>query len=174
MKLSDLVNRPVIPIPWDEGDNLPWDNPDFSKRMLKEHLRQDHDAASRRTEKIEKHVAWIHSKLLLGHPTRILDLACGPGLYTNRLAKLGHECVGIDYSPASIAYAVDHANQDNLRSTYILHDIRTAKYGTGFGLVMLIFGEFNIALSGCSCGLQELSFTTGLPLSSLHTIIACE
>ena len=36
---------------------------------------------------------------------RVLDLGCGPGLYTTRLAKLGHTCVGIDFSPASIAYA---------------------------------------------------------------------
>lgn len=33
-----------------------------------------------------------------GNPTRILDLGCGPGLYTSRLARLGHCCVGIDFS----------------------------------------------------------------------------
>jgi SAM-dependent methyltransferase len=112
--------------------------------MLQEHLSQDHDAASRRMQTIEAHVAWIHHHLLEGRPTKVLDLACGPGLYTSRLARRGHECVGIDYSPASIAYATSNARKENLRCRYRLQDIRRARYGSGFGLVMLIFGEFNV------------------------------
>jgi SAM-dependent methyltransferase len=144
MNLLDLISRPSAPAPWAEGDNISWNDPDFSKRMLKEHLRQDHDAASRRSGKIEEQVSWIHHQLLSGHPTRILDLACGPGLYTSRLSEMGHECVGIDYSPASIAYAADQARRENLRCSYLQQDIRTAEYGAGFGLVMLIYGEFNV------------------------------
>ena len=143
MNLLDLINRTRVPAPWSEGAKIPWDDPAFSERMLKEHLSQEHDAASRRFEKIDAHVDWIHHKLLSGQPTRILDLGCGPGLYTSRLARLGHECVGIDFSPASIAYAVETAEGEGLRCTYVHQDIRTAEYGTGFGLVMLIFGEFN-------------------------------
>jgi SAM-dependent methyltransferase len=81
---------------------------------------------------------------LAGHPTKILDLGCGPGLYSSRLAKLGHECVGIDYSPASIAYAVEQAEKQGLSCTYMHQDIRTAEYGHGFGLAMQIFGEINV------------------------------
>lgn len=144
MKLLDIVHRSAVPEPWSEGDNIPWNDPGFSERMLKEHLSQDHDMASRRFEKIDQHVAWIHDQLLSGTPTKILDLGCGPGLYTSRLARLGHKCVGIDYSPASIAYAADKAKEQNLTCTYLHQDIRMAEYGTGFGLVMLIFGEFNV------------------------------
>ena len=144
MNLLDLINRSKVPVPWSEGEKIPWDDPGFSRRMLKEHLSQEHDAASRRFEKIDRHVDWIHRELLDGRPTRVLDLGCGPGLYASRLARLGHECVGIDFSPASIAYAVDVAEKDGLRCTYVREDIRTADYGTGFGLVMLIFGEFNV------------------------------
>jgi len=57
---------------------------------------------------------------------------------------MGHECVGIDYSPASIAYAADQAIGGNLHCRYVHQDIREAEYGTGFGLAMLIYGEFNI------------------------------
>ena len=144
MRLLDLIHRSAIPLPWDEGDNIPWHDAEFSERMLKEHFSQAHDAASRRVEKIEAQVDWIHHELLAGHPTRILDLGCGPGLYTSRLAALGHECLGIDYSPASIAYARDFANKENLDCTYHLQDIRQVQYGSGFGLVMLIFGELNV------------------------------
>ena len=142
--LLDLIRRPATAGPWQEGDNIPWHAPDFSERMLQEHLSQDHDAASRRMETIEAHVDWIHQHLLKGRPTKILDLACGPGLYTSLLAQRGHECVGIDYSPASIAYARRYARNEKLRCSYRLQDIRQARYGTGFGLVMLIFGEFNV------------------------------
>ena len=102
MNLIDLINRTSNPEPWSEGDNIPWNDPGFSQRMLKEHLSQDHDAASRKFERIGQHVHWIHHNALDGKPGKLLDLGCGPGLYANRLAKLGHECIGIDFSPASI------------------------------------------------------------------------
>ncbi len=142
--LLDIISRTLPPTPWQEGDCIPWSDPDFSERMLAEHLSQDHGTASRQAEKIDQQVAWIHSSLLAGQPTRILDLACGPGLYTSRLAKLGHECTGIDYGPASIHHAKGVAGRDGLPCTYQLEDIRTAPYGEGFGLVMLIFGQLNV------------------------------
>ncbi len=144
MNLLDIVSRQSNPAPWSEGDNIPWSDPEFSRRMLREHLTQEHDAASRRFETIDKHVAWIHQQLLSDKPARILDLGCGPGLYSSRLARLGHTCVGIDYSPASIDYAVDTARREQLHCTYLHHDMRTADYGTGYNLVMLIFGELNV------------------------------
>ena len=144
MKLMDIIHRQRVPKPWAEGEKIPWNDPDFSKRMLNEHLSQAHDAASRRFEIIEKHVSWIHHQVLQGKPARVLDLGCGPGLYTNRLAKLGHRCVGIDFSPASIAYAKGQAEAAGLDCTYIYQDIRTADYGDQYGLVMSIFGELNV------------------------------
>jgi len=144
MKLIDLVHRKMPPGPWDEGDNIPWNQPGFSKRMLAEHLSQEHDLASRRSEIIDEHVNWIHNDSLKGKPSKVLDLGCGPGLYTSRLAKLGHECVGIDYSPASIEYAQKAAEAGGLSCTYICEDIRAAEYGQGHDLAMLTYGEFNV------------------------------
>lgn len=144
MPLSDIVFRAMPPEPWVEGDNIPWHDPEFSERMLREHLSQAHDAASRREEIIERHVAWINETLLAGQATSVLDLGCGPGLYASRLARLGHICVGIDYSPASIRYARERATEERSACQYELRDIRTGKYGQAFGLAMLIFGELNV------------------------------
>ena len=144
MKLIDIPTRKSPPEPWAEGDNIPWNEPGFSRRMLREHLTQSHDLASRRSEKIDTHVAWIHRKVLSGSATKILDLGCGPGLYASRLARLGHRCVGIDFSPASIEYARERAVEEALGCEYIHADIRSAEYGSGYGLAMLIFGEFNV------------------------------
>ncbi len=145
MKFEDIILRTETPEPWDEGDKIPWDNPEFSRRMLHEHLSQAHDLASRRASLIDQHVAWIHQSILNSTPGRVLDLGCGPGLYTSRFAALGHECVGIDFSPASIDYAQTHCEQSSgHRCSYRRGDIRSTDYGTGYDLVMLIFGEFNM------------------------------
>jgi SAM-dependent methyltransferase len=144
MHLTDLISRSSPPIPWAEGDNIPWNEPGFSRRMLQEHLSQTHDAASRRYEIIDRQVEWIHSTLLFGQPASILDLGCGPGFYTERLARLGHTCYGIDYSPASIEYAIQTASLENTNCTYICRDIRQAEYPRRLSMVMLIYGEFNV------------------------------
>ena len=97
MNLMDIVNRRPIPQPWAEGEKIPWNEPDFSQRMLREHLSQQHDLASRRFAVIDQHVAWIYRSALQEKPSRVLDLGCGPGLYASRLARLGHTCTGIDF-----------------------------------------------------------------------------
>jgi 2-polyprenyl-3-methyl-5-hydroxy-6-metoxy-1,4-benzoquinol methylase len=129
MNLTDIVRRTAVPEPWAEGEKIPWNDPDFSARMLQEHLSQEHDAASRRFEKIDRHVAWIHTHGLGEKPSAILDLGCGPGLYASRLARRGHTCVGIDFGPASIAYARAQAEREGLACTYRLEDLRTADFG---------------------------------------------
>lgn len=144
MRLIDLVGRTQSPVPWDEGYTIPWNDPGFSERMLAEHLSQEHDMASRRLERVEGAVEWIHGELLGGKRTRILDLGCGPGLYAVRFARLGHECRGIDFGSASVAYAREQAEKEGVDATFAEEDLRTADFGSGYGLVMLIFGEFNV------------------------------
>lgn len=111
--------------------------------MLAEHLSQDHDMASRRMEWIDKQVAWIHGHLLGRQPSSILDLGCGPGFYSYRLAARGHRCCGIDFGPASIEYAQQH-NPDHSQCTFALGDIRHAAFGGPYDLAMIVYGEFNV------------------------------
>ncbi len=142
--LLTIIHRDPAPKPWSEGDKIPWNEPGFSSRMLREHLSQDHDAASRRTATIERHVAFIHEVLLKGKAGRVLDLGCGPGLYSNRLARLGHHCVGIDFSPASIAYARERAQAESLDCVFVEADLRTATFEPGADVALLLFGECNV------------------------------
>jgi 2-polyprenyl-3-methyl-5-hydroxy-6-metoxy-1,4-benzoquinol methylase len=152
MNLFEIILRDPKPEPWAEGDNIPWNEPGFSERMLKEHLNQDHDLASRRMEKIRQHVDWLaqdvleHTGLSGGTQARILDLGCGPGLYCQLLARLGHTCTGIDFSPASIEYALQQAAAEGLSIDYRLDDLRMADYGPDgtYDMVMLIYGELNV------------------------------
>lgn len=144
MNLLDLVRRRSAPEPWAEGEKIPWNDAGFSQRMLREHLAQDHDLASRRRSIIDRHVAWIHQTLLGGQPAAVLDLGCGPGLYAMALARHGHQVMGIDFSPASIAYAKTETAQAGLSCRFVEGNIRSAPFGAGYQLAMLIFGEFNV------------------------------
>ena len=144
MNLSDLIGRTQSPKPWAEADNIPWHEPGFSERMLREHLDQSHDLASRRFEIIDQHVAWIHQELLSGRPSEVLDLGCGPGFYSHRLARLGHRCRGIDYSPASLHHARGIAEEQRLSCEFLEQDLREGDWGAGYDLAMQIYGEFNV------------------------------
>lgn len=73
--------------------------------MLREHLDQRHDHASRRIETVDTHVEWLFETVLAGRPGSVLDLGCGPGLYTGRPAERGCSCLGVDISSASIEQA---------------------------------------------------------------------
>lgn len=122
---------------------LPWDEPGFSARMLREHLDQHHDRASRQRRTIDIHVEWIFQTVLGGRPGGVLDLGCGPGLYTERLAALGCACTGVDISPASIDHARRVADERDLPCSYVLGDIRTVDLGAGHDLAICVFGELN-------------------------------
>ena len=96
MNLLDIVNRTPSPRPWEEGDKIPWNDPNFSRRMLAFHTGQANDAASRRADIIDRHVGWIHNAVLSGRPSRVLDLGCGDG---SLLASLQpSRGVGVDVS----------------------------------------------------------------------------
>lgn len=143
MNLPEIVNRKPNPVPWTEGEKIPWDEPGFSRRMLREHLSQEHDAASRRFEIIDRHVEWIDRELLKGRPSNVLDLGCGPGFYCSRLARRGHACTGIDFGPASIEFALKKDREEKTGCTFIQSDVRACDFSEGRDLVMMIYGEFN-------------------------------
>jgi len=136
-----LEARQQIVSVWSGCHKIPWNEPDFSRRMLAEHLSQSHDLASRRQTLIDEHVRFIHSDILHNTPSSILDLGCGPGFYMQRLANLGHTCRGIDFSPASVEYARNllHCGADTVAEANLLD----CDFGAGYDLVMLLFGEFN-------------------------------
>lgn len=142
MNILDIINRPGLKAEENTGEKIPWNDPEFSQRMLSNHLSQDHDWASRRKNFISRHVAWLASNLKPG--SRILDLACGPGFYTQALAEQGHKCTGVDFSPASIDYARQKALDSGLVINYTLEDIRKYSSDELFDCVIFVFGEFNV------------------------------
>jgi len=137
MRINDIVNRKIPPVPWTEGDSIPWHDEGFSGRILNGYYLRD-------MKNLDRHVVWVHEQLLHGAPGRILDLACGAGIYTAPLARLGHRCTGIDYAPAAVKHAEQQAESGTLSCTYVFADLRTADFGAGHDLVMMVEGQFNV------------------------------
>lgn len=154
-----------------EESKIPWDEPVFSQRMLANHLSQDHDWASRRQGIIEQQVEWIASQLSPG--AHILDLGCGPGFYTQRLAERGFHCTGVDFSPASVNWARQQAQNAGLNIDYVQQDIRAYWPDKSFDFIMITFGELNVfsaadaqaLISRCALWLQP----GGRLLAEVHT-----
>ncbi len=141
MNLRDIVRR-IQPPSATEGSAIPWADPEFSARMLKNHLSQDHDWASRRRDLIERQAKWTMGRLAPG--ARVLDLACGPGFYTQILARRGFPSLGVDISPASVEYARQEAAKEGLPAEYVHSDIlEFTPEPEAFDAVLFIFGEFN-------------------------------
>jgi 2-polyprenyl-3-methyl-5-hydroxy-6-metoxy-1,4-benzoquinol methylase len=134
------------PEPWGQNQGIPWNDPGFSRRILQEHLDPNHDKASRRPVIIDVHTEWIHNDILKGRYANILDIGCGPGLYTSRLASKGHRCTGIDYSPSSIEYARKSADQTNNTCEYYQSDLRSPSdyrfHGPPYDLIICLYAEF--------------------------------
>ncbi len=142
-----IYRRPFHPTPWQHGGNLPWDDPVFSERMLREHLDQAHGAASRIAEERQMQLDWLWEKLELQPGMHICDLTCGPGLYAVELAKRGCAVTGIDFGPAAVAYARDLAQQAGVadRCTFIEQDIRSIELPVaGFDAALFIYGQLGV------------------------------
>jgi SAM-dependent methyltransferase len=136
--LQQIYHRPQPPVPWLHGENLPWNDPAFSARMLREHLEQTHGAASRRLPEIRALVEVMLDWLGLKPGDRLLDVTCGPGLYAAEFARRGIAVTGVDFGPASLRYAREHCA--SLPCEFVQADVR------GFDFAGLSDGPFDAAI----------------------------
>ena len=160
---------------WDQAYKIPWDDPDFSRRMLAEHLSQEHDLASRKREIIQKQVQWIHEHICNNTPAKLLDIGCGPGLYIEQFAALDYDCCGIDFSPASIEHAKSNLGD---KAKLIKGDIRSVDFGDGYKIAMMVYGELNVFSPDECRNILKKTFEAltpgGILLLEAHTFEAVE
>ncbi len=129
------------PVAFDSRYELDWSRPEYSRRLLREHLDQSNDGASRRRHVIESQVHRL-LQLLPAAPARVLDAACGPGLYALPLARAGYDVTGVDVSPAALrhARAASRALPRRLPVRFVRADLRSLELpGPGFDAAVLIY-----------------------------------
>lgn len=119
-----------------------WTNEHTSKKMLEYHLHEKIDAASRNPVFIERSVNWISTKFDIAKGTKIADFGCGPGLYATKLAELGANVTGIDFSENSLTYARRVADQKGLSINYVLGNYLEFKSTDRFDLIIMIMCDY--------------------------------
>lgn len=147
-----LYRRPERPEPWSTGGNLPWNEPAFSERMLREHLDEAHGAASRVASERRLILDWLENQLSLKAGGRVLDVTCGPGLYAVELARRGCAVTGIDFGPAAIAFANQLAGADGVaeRCCFIEADVRAVDLDLlqPFDAALFLYGQLAVFRRG--------------------------
>ncbi|MCG8636622.1 MAG: class I SAM-dependent methyltransferase [Desulfobacterales bacterium] len=154
MNITDIIEANKKPDIYTPGTAIMWTDDHISKQLLDVHLSQDTDLASRKTPAIESTVNWILGRVP-ENPLDILDLGCGPGLYTERLAQRGHRVTGVDFSSGSIAHAKASAREKGLGITYLNRDYLTLDSEERYDLVMMIFTDFGVLAPDDRCSLLK-------------------
>jgi len=139
--LSTILKYSQKPPLFEPGETLFWDDPHISKGMLEAHLNHDHDAASRKHATIDNEVRHLVSSGILKPGDRVLDLGCGPGLYSSWLAENGMKVTGVDISRRSLDYANNYARENGLDIDYRLINFFDIDYSNEFDAVIQTHGE---------------------------------
>ncbi len=147
MNMNRLINYTQKPEIYTKGTAEMWVDDHISRQLLEVHLNPDIDLASRKGPAISKTVDWISEQVCRG-PLDILDLGCGPGLYTQRFAEKGHRVTGMDYSLNSIDYARRSAQERDLAITYRHQNYLTLEEENRYDLVLMIFTDFGVLSPG--------------------------
>ncbi len=138
--LDKLTRRPK-PYEFYTADAL-WTDEHISEQMLKYHLDETVDLASRNHAFIDQSAAWIIERFNIGPEASVCDFGCGPGLYTTRFAKTGADVTGIDFSKRSVQYARDTASKAGLNVEYVLQNYLEFDTQRKFDLITMIFCDF--------------------------------
>lgn len=142
-----IYRRPERPALWEKGGNLPWNDPDFGARMLREHLDESHGAASRTAPERAWQLGWLWDHLGLSESSRVLDLTCGPGLYAVSLAERGCQVTGVDFNLAAIAYARELAAAAGVqdRCAFVETDVRAWAPDLGaYDAALFLYGQLAV------------------------------
>lgn len=141
-KINRTHQKPKV---YEKGDAIMWTDKHISEQLLGYHLNPEVDAASRTSDSINDTIEFI-LKFCHASPMDILDLGCGPGIYSEKLTEKGHNVTGVDFSKNSISYAKAQAVKKGLRINYVCQDYLDLDYESQFDLVILIYTDFGVLL----------------------------
>ncbi|WP_246601562.1 class I SAM-dependent methyltransferase [Enterococcus alishanensis] len=133
-----------VPVFSQSRDSI-WLDPHIAQQMLMAHLDIKGDGATRNLAFVEASLQWLKKKFPVKQFTKVLDLGCGPGIYSQRLAEAGYQVTGIDFSANSIAYAQKKAAEKNLLIDYQVGNYLQTNFSKeNYQLVLLIYCDFGV------------------------------
>ena len=137
-KIIELTKKPKL---FERSDQKFWDDPHISKNMLEIHINPEFDAASRSYEFIGESIDWLIKSVFNDKDQKILDLGCGPGLYSKELAEKGYSVTGVDLSKRSIDYAKKQIQNKELDIEYKVQNFLELDYKEEYDVVLLLYCE---------------------------------
>jgi ubiquinone/menaquinone biosynthesis C-methylase UbiE len=145
MRITDIISKSVKPAIYESGTAAMWSNDHISKQLLNVHLNPDVDLASRCMSTIINTADWILETQESDNKLRILDLGCGPGLYSEIFAQNGHDVTGMDISRTSIEYARESAKNKNLSIRYeVANYLEIEPEAEKYDLIILIYTDLGV------------------------------
>lgn len=138
-RMKQIFERPALYL---KSEAAFWNEEHISQQMLNAHLDPDFEGASRKADFIEKSARWIGELLPSNKYHKLLDLGCGPGLYTERFAKMGYQVTGIDFSERSIDYAKKAAKQQKLDISYYCRNYLNMDLDMNFDMSNMIYCDY--------------------------------
>ena len=144
MNLKNIIAKSQKPALYEKGSAVMWTDEYISKQLLKVHLNEEADLASRKPESIKRTIDWILDRTP-GENLKILDLGCGPGLYDILFAAKGHAVTGVDFSKNSVEYARKEAKRKGLDIKYInANYLELDMEQESFDLVIMIYTDLGV------------------------------
>ncbi|MDZ5723283.1 class I SAM-dependent methyltransferase, partial [Bacillus sp. SXabc123] len=135
-KLLEIAKNPE---PFERGTQEIWLDPDRADFVLKSHFDENIPGGSRESGFIDETVDFINKVAPVEKYKKIIDLGCGPGLYSQNLAMKGYDVVGVDFNKKSIEYAISEAKKRDLSIDYWNEDITNIEIENEFDLALLIY-----------------------------------
>ncbi len=139
-QLEEINSRPR-PFEFYTASEL-WIDEHTAKQMLSFHLDAEIDVSSRKFSFINRSVDWIVAHFDIREGKSVADFGCGPGLYTEQLAKTNAAITGIDFSKNSIEYARNRARNENLNINYVNQNYLEFTSDNKYDLIIMIMCDF--------------------------------
>ncbi|WP_270354443.1 class I SAM-dependent methyltransferase [Bacillus velezensis] len=140
-KLLELAKNPE---PFEEGTQEVWLDPDRAELVLKSHFDENIPGGSKGSSFVDETVDFITKIAPVECNNKIIDLGCGPGLYSQNLALKGYNVTGVDYNKKSIDYAISEADKMNLQIDYKIEDITNLEIESEFDVALLIYQIYGV------------------------------
>ena len=125
---------------YEKSNTSIWSEPHIRKQLLAAHLNTETDAASRKLDTVTATIDWI----LQPHETsgKLIDLGCGPGLYTCEFAAHGWDVLGIDINKEAIDYANCESKARQLSAHHLEGSYLDTMDAGQFDLATCIYCDF--------------------------------
>ncbi|MGM9902572.1 hypothetical protein A5844_000929 [Enterococcus sp. 10A9_DIV0425] len=137
--ITTLLETPTI---YKQTEGAFWDDPHISKQMLNAHLDPEFEGASRKADFIDQSAQWISTLFPSSKYPTLLDLGCGPGIYSEKFTQSGYKVTGLDFSKRSINYGQDSAKKKQLEIDYRYENYLVMDLQKKFDLITMIYCDY--------------------------------